>query len=53
MLNKIVDGIEIQCTPEEEAAIRAEWASNDANRPALIGTPSLEELITQAVQRNN
>ena len=53
MLNKIVNGVEIQCTPEEEAEIRAEWSVNDANRPALMGTPSLEELIAQAVQRNN
>ena len=30
MLNKIVNCIEVQCTPEEEAEIRAEWARNDA-----------------------
>ena len=29
MLNKIVNGIEMQCTPEEETQIRAEWSSNE------------------------
>jgi len=27
---KIVDGQEVECSDEEEAAIRAEWAANDA-----------------------
>ena len=29
MLNKIVNGVEVQCTAEEEAAIRAEWTANE------------------------
>lgn len=32
MLTKTVDGKEVVCTPEEEAAIRAEWAENDIER---------------------
>lgn len=47
MLNKIVDGVEVQCTSEEEAEIRAEWAANEANAVELIGTPSLEEIIAK------
>lgn len=50
MLNKIVNGVEVQCTPEEEAQIRAEWAENEASKPVLVGTPSLEELVAQAVK---
>ncbi len=30
-LIKVVDGVEIPLTEEEEAEIRAEWAANDAN----------------------
>lgn len=30
MLMKSVDGIEVAMSPEEESAIRAEWAENDA-----------------------
>ena len=40
MLNKIVDGVEVQCTPEEEAEIRAEWAKNDALPKEQQGTPT-------------
>jgi hypothetical protein len=29
MLTKIVNGQEIECSAEEEAEIRAEWAAND------------------------
>lgn len=29
-LFKVVDGVRVECTPEEEAQIRAEWAANDA-----------------------
>lgn len=29
-LTKNVNGVDVECTPEEEAAIRAEWAANDA-----------------------
>lgn len=52
MLSKIVDGVEVQCTSEEEAEIRAEWAKTEANKPVLVGTPSLEELVAQAVKGN-
>tara|TARA_R110000868_G_C10735896_1_gene751990 strand:+ start:690 stop:854 length:165 start_codon:yes stop_codon:yes gene_type:complete len=53
MLTKIVDGQEIQCSTEEEAVIRAEWSHNDANKPELIGTPSLQELIEKAIRDAN
>lgn len=33
-LKKMVDGVEVEMTPEEEAAIRAEWAENDAKQKA-------------------
>ena len=31
---KMVDGVEVEMTPEEESAMRAEWAANDAQREA-------------------
>jgi hypothetical protein len=34
MLKKMVDGVEVTCSPEEEAQIRTEWAANDAKRLA-------------------
>ena len=30
MLTKIVNGVKVVCSEEEEAAILAEWAANDA-----------------------
>jgi hypothetical protein len=33
MLKKVVDGKEIVCSPDEEAAILAEWAANAARQP--------------------
>lgn len=33
-LTKNVDGKEIECTPEEEALIRAEWAANEKEAAA-------------------
>lgn len=36
MLTKIVNGQEVECSPEEETAIRAEWAAND---PAKLPQP--------------
>ena len=52
MLKKIVNGEEVQCTIEEEDSIQAEWAHNEANKPVLIGTPSLEELIAKKLAEN-
>ena len=34
-LKKMVNGVEMKCTPEEEAAIQAEWQAN-ANAPAPV-----------------
>ena len=33
-LHKMVDGVRVEMTPEEEAAIRAEWSANDAKQAA-------------------
>ena len=33
-LHKMVNGVEVEMTPEEEAEIRAEWAANEAKRQA-------------------
>jgi hypothetical protein len=40
MLNKIVNGVEAQCSAEEEAEILAEWAKNDALPKVPQGTPT-------------
>lgn len=29
LLHKMIDGVKVFLTPEEEASIRAEWAAND------------------------
>lgn len=33
-LHKMVDGKKVECTPEEEAQIRAEWDENDRQQAA-------------------
>ena len=45
MLNKIVNGVEVQCSSDEEAEIRAEWADNEKNKPELIPEKTLIEQI--------
>jgi hypothetical protein len=46
MLNKIVNGVEIQCSAKEEAEILAEWEKNDAlpKEPQGTPTPTAEQL---------
>lgn len=56
-LFKMVNGQRIQLTPQEEAATRAEWARNIANRPAeeaarretrkeqLLNDPAFDSLL--------
>ena len=44
MLTKIVNGIEVVLTPEEEAEIRAEWEAN-ANKPPEVRKPSAEKQL--------
>lgn len=39
MLNKIVNGVEVECTPEEEIEIRREWDSNLLKEPLPEPTP--------------
>lgn len=31
-LHKMVDGIKVNCTPQEEAEIKARWAANEAEQ---------------------
>ena len=33
-LHKMVNGVEVEMTPEEEAEVRAEWAANEAKQKA-------------------
>jgi hypothetical protein len=44
-LFKMVDGVNVQCSPEEEAAIRAEWAKDDADRPRRAKVIGLDDLV--------
>lgn len=44
MLTKMVNGVSINCTPEEEAVIRADWARSEAE-PAPAPQPTLADLI--------
>ena len=49
MLTKNVNGTRVQCTPEEEKAIRAEWAENErlaAIEAAKPKEPTMEEKLT-------
>lgn len=43
MLKKIVNGIEQNCSPQEEAEILAEWQAND---PARIVSPIKSITVT-------
>ena len=36
MLTKIENGIEVICTPKEEAQIRAEWLANEPNQDKAL-----------------
>lgn len=46
MLTKVVNGVEVQCKPEEEDSLRAEWAVNDpALRPPKAAAMSAEQLV--------
>lgn len=51
MLKKVVDGIEVECSAEEEAAIRAEWAENDEQqRLAAIAKADTFSALDTAIQ---
>jgi hypothetical protein len=50
MLKKIVNGIEVECSAEEEAQIKAEWKAKDSDVSTLEGTPSLEDIITKKIK---
>lgn len=38
-LTKVVDGVAVDCSPEEEAAIRADWAANEQKAKLPQKTP--------------
>ena len=38
MLKKMVNGVEVECSAEEEAEIRAEWAANDVKKALYEAT---------------
>ena len=46
MLNKIVDGVEVEMSPEEAESIQAEWAANDA---ASKIQPAVKTLVEQII----
>ena len=48
MLTKIVNGVEVQCTPEEETQIRAEWSSNE-----IFFTNQIAKQKTEAVAKES
>lgn len=50
MLMKMVNGIPVECSTEEEANIRAEWAANDA-KPPPKEVPSLTRLISVLTEK--
>jgi len=45
MLKKMVDGIEVECSPEEEAEIRAEWEANAAKKAEEESVRKAEDAI--------
>ena len=54
MLTKMVDGVEVVMSAEEEAEIRAEWAAAESLRPTqdiLKQITTLESTITPRRQR--
>lgn len=54
MLKKIVNGIEVDCTPEEEAEIRADWEKNsipmDYKAQRALEYPDIKEYIDGVVK---
>lgn len=55
MLKKIVNGVEVECTPEEEAAIRAEWALQPSGPAPLEQIRAIERtpIVADAMARAN
>jgi len=45
MLTKIVDGVEVEMSPEEEAMVRAEWAANAALPEPVVAKNPASEII--------
>lgn len=48
MLTKIVNGQEIECSAEEEAEIRAEWATNDVLIAAQVAAKEAEVVAKES-----
>ena len=46
MLTKVVNGVAVEFSSQEEAAIRAEWDANDpAKRPAIKPLPTIADVL--------
>ena len=50
MLKKIVNGVEVECSAEEEAQIKADCEAKAVDVATLEGTPSLEDIIANKIQ---
>jgi len=50
MLKKIVNGVEVECSAEEEAKIKTDWETKAVDVTTLEGTPSLEDIISNKIQ---
>jgi len=48
MLNKIVNGQEVECSAEEEAEIRAEWDANDVLIAAQVAAAKAEAMAKES-----
>lgn len=48
-LTKLVNGVPIICSPEEEASIRADWVANEAN-PPKAQLKAVEQIINDPIQ---
>jgi phage shock protein A len=52
MLTQIVNGQTVEMTADEETAIRAFWAANDALAAAIVtATPTITDQIAQLEQQ--
>ena len=50
MLKKNVNGVDVICSPQEEAAIRAEWAENAA-KPRPLPDVSAKEVLAALLKK--
>lgn len=54
MLKKMVNGVEVDCTPEEEAELQAEWDANatpmDYKAKRALEYPNIKEYLDGVVK---